>query len=303
MFPSTASVVASKQATSLRVVSPPEFSTTATHQAWAVEWNGPVAATATAASALVLAEQHGGVLGEINAPADIDSAYQGDLSELIVGSMHWLARRQRSDGGWSLKPSDCPDPSDLMTSMIVRGAFQLTGAPAAYPDLGDGMRRFIKRLGGVEGLRATYGTQHSATLLALGCSMLAEVIEARQMPAIPIERCTFSTAPPRVEFWANRGSLLPAIVALGVARHALIKPLNPVTSWRRSRASGQAIEWLAQTQDEDGSFERSVPVTSLVLMGLASAGFNANPIVRRGVEFLFAQVRHDASWSAVPGSA
>ncbi|MDA8745889.1 hypothetical protein N9N28_14770 [Rubripirellula amarantea] len=263
---------------------------------WLDEWNDPVIATATAVGALVLSEQHGGVLGEIGQPAELDSAYQGDLSELIVGSMHWLARRQHADGGWCSSSADPAATSKLMTSMMVRSAFRLTGAPAAYPELGERMSSFIKRQGGVEQLKAQYGPLRSATLLTCGTSALAEVVDWKQLPAIPIERANFDAASSRVEFWLNRDPVLPAIVALGVASFLLNKPMNPLTHWRRSRAARRAIAWLAERQRDDGSFDHSVPVTSLVLMSLSSVGQTTGPIVRRGVEYLFAEVRCDGSW-------
>lgn len=266
---------------------------------WLDEWSGPVVATATAVGALVLSEQHGGGLGEIGQPAEIDSAYQGDLSELIVGSMHWLARRQHADGGWTSASSDTAAASHLMTSMIVRATFQLTGAPAAYPDLTERMSQFIVRSGGVDQLKLQFGSLHNATLLTRSCSALAEVVDWKFLPAIPLESAAFDNLSTRVEFWTSRQPVLPALYAAGVAGFMLNKPLNPLTHWRRAAASRKAIDWLEQNQLANGSFQDSAPVTSLVLMSLASVGLTSRSIVRRGVEYLFDQVRSDGSWLGV----
>lgn len=279
-----------------RVVAPPTGTELLDSIDWLEEWNGPVIATAAAVGALVLSEQHGGVLGAIDQPTHLDCAYQGDLSELIVGSMHWLARRQHRDGGWASYTDNLDDPSQLMTSMMVRSAFRLIGAPAAYPELGDWMSAFIKNRGGVEQLKTKYGALHSATLLTRGTSALAEVIDWKQLPAIPIERMDFNSKVNRAEFWADRESVTPAIVALGIAAFERNKPLNPWTRWRRARASRRAMDWLARVQWDNGSFANSVPVTSMVLMSLASIRKTASPIVRRGVAYLFDEVRGDGSW-------
>lgn len=279
-----------------RVISPPSGAAVLESIDWLEEWNGSVIATAAAVGALVLSEQHGGVLGSIDQPADLDCAYHGDLSELIVGSMHWLARRQHRDGGWA-SYTDCLDePSQLMTSMMVRSAFRLTGAPAAYPELSERMSAHIQTKGGVAQLKTKHGALHSATLMTRGTSALAGVIDWKQLPAIPIERASFTLQPSRSEFWGDREPELPAIVALGVAAFELHKPLNPFTRWRRARAARRALEWLARVQQNNGSFANSVPVTSLVLMSLASIGKTASPIVRRGVAYLFDEVRGDGSW-------
>ncbi|WP_425399336.1 hypothetical protein [Aeoliella sp.] len=304
MFTTNQSAVAAKSGSaerpSFRVATPAGATASPTASDWLHQWNGRVVSTAAAVGALVLSEQHGGQLGDSSQPLDIDSAYQGDLSELIVSSMHWLARRQLADGGWSSLADDTSDASDLMTSMIVRAAFQLTGAPAAYAELGSQMNTFIKKQGGVERLKSHFGPLHSATLLARGASALAEVVDWKQLPSIPIETANFGTSNSRVEFWTDREPVLPAIVALGVASFSLNKPVNPITYWRRSRASQRAIDWLANTQSEDGSFYHSIPVTSMVLMSLSSIGHTKSPVVRRGVEYLFAEVRGDGSW---PGAS
>jgi hypothetical protein len=160
------------------------------------------------------------------------------------------------------------------------------------------MGSFIKNQGGADRLKLVYGPLASPTLLARGCSALAEVADWKQLPAIPVERANFGPCESPVEFWTHRQPVLPAIVALGVAGCSLHRPMNPLTSWRRTRACRSAIGWLADLQADDGSLGDSVPTTSLVLMSLASVGHNTGPIVRRGVEYLFAQVRGDASWGA-----
>jgi len=257
-------------------------------------WASPVVATATAVSALVLSEQHSGVLGSIGDLSDIDSAYQGDLSELLVGSTHWLARRQQADGGWS---ADADEPSDLPTTMIVRAMFQLTGIPAAYDELNARMCEFIKKRGGLIQLEATYGPTSNLALYVRGCYALAEVIDPNQQAIVPIETASIGHGDSRVAYWAHRGLMQPAIVALGIASHRFRRSLNPISSWRRGRACGRAIHWLMTKQKSNGGFDGSVPATSLVVMSLASVGQTATPVVRRGVEFLFESVQSDGSWS------
>ena len=52
-------------------------------------------------------------------------------------------------------------------------------------------------------------------------------------------------------------------------------------------------------QPESGGFLESTPITAFVVMSLASIGLGQHRIVRRGVEFLLASVRSDASWPIV----
>jgi hypothetical protein len=263
-------------------------------------WDSPIAATAMAVSALVLSEQHGGELGEIGESAGIDSAYQGDLSELLVGSMHWLAKRQRIDGGWG---SQCEASSRLDTTLLVRAAFQLTGVPVAYPDLAERMNAYIESHGGAEALKPQRGPASNASLMVRGCLALAEVVDLKHLPTVPIETASFSDISSSSEFWSARGSSLPAVVALGLASCQLHPPRNPLTRWRRTGATHQALDWLAHQQSDDGGFSNSIPVTSLVIMSLASIGKTSTRLVRRGVEFLFSSVDGDGSWPGESPSA
>ncbi|QDU55477.1 prenyltransferase/squalene oxidase repeat-containing protein [Aeoliella mucimassa] len=269
---------------------------------WLREWNSPVVATAAAVGALVQSEQHGHELPETETDDEFDSAYQTDLSEVIVSSVHWLARHQQKDGGYSGIATDCSAPSNLLTTIMVRSAFQLTGAPAAYPDLVDRINQYIKRNNGLDQLRVTYGPFHNATLLARGISALTEVLDCQYLPTIPVETFPLDGNATRPVFWADRGSITPALIALGLASYHNCKPLNPLTLWRRSRAYQQVHDWLRSQQQKDGGFGDSVAVTSLVILSLASIGQTSGPIVRRGVEYLFSTLSSDGSWPPHPAA-
>ena len=49
-------------------------------------------------------------------------------------------------------------------------------------------------------------------------------------------------------------------------------------------------------QPASGGFLESAPLTSFVVMSLASSGRSDHPVVRKGVEFLLSAVRPDGSW-------
>lgn len=260
-----------------------------------------VVATATAVSALVLSEQHSCVLGEIDDSGEFDSAYQGDLSELLVSSTHWLARRQQADGGWSLGEDaleEAGKASDLPTTMIVRAMFQLTGIPAAYPDLNARMLEFIENQGGMNRLESVCKPTSSLALVVRGCYALAEVIDPAKHPVVPVETASLEQLEMPSDFWSGRGQILPALIAIGIASNYSRRSRNPIVQWRRGRACEQAMKWLAARQDAHGGFDDSLVATNLVVMSLSSVGQTETPVVRNGVEFLFENVKSDGSWSA-----
>ena len=84
----------------------------------------------------------------------IEQLVQGDLSELLLESVHWLARRQNADGGWG----DCEGAeSNIAATMLVQAAFRLTGIPAKYSDLMVRADQFVVGQGGLAGLRRING--------------------------------------------------------------------------------------------------------------------------------------------------
>jgi squalene-hopene/tetraprenyl-beta-curcumene cyclase len=85
-------------------------------------------------------------------------------------------------------------------------------------------------------------------------------------------------------------------VAVGRARYFHRKPWNPITRLARGWTTERAVDLLASLQPESGGFLEAVPLTSFVVMGLASAGQAGDRVVRKGVEFLLASVRPDGSW-------
>jgi squalene-hopene/tetraprenyl-beta-curcumene cyclase len=260
---------------------------------WQREWDSPIVATAMAVSALVSSEQHGSQLGTDEHPPS-DSAYQGDLSELLIGSLHWLAQRQLPLGGWSAMGDD---RHNLATTMLVRATFALTGLPVAYPTLAERMQGFIDLHGAIDGVKARYGPQSVATRIIYGTWSLADLIDWNRWTALPIETFVADGTPSRTQTWQVADDMLAPLLALGVASFKLHRPFNPLTSWRRGHAAPRVLAYLQATQNPSGSFADSVAATSVVVMSLAGAGLTNSPVVRRGVEYLFESVGSDGSWS------
>ena len=118
----------------------------------------------------------------------------------------------------------------------------------------------------------------------------------RKVPALPFE---LACLPQR---WYHRLNLpvvsyaIPALVAIGQAKFHHCPPGNPVTRWIRGAARKRSLAILEAIQPASGGFLEATPLTSFVVMSLASIGAAEHPVVRRGVEFLLASVRADGSW-------
>ena len=254
--------------------------------------------TATAISALVLAEQSGTSSGlpaftPGEEPSRFDEIYRNDLSELIIQSIQWLARQQNDDGGWG---DTDRSKSNIATTMLVQAAFHLTGVPAKYQDLLERAETYVSAAGGLAALKKHYAGDKTFAVPILANCALADMVPWRKVPALPFE---LACLPQR---WYSRLNLpvvsyaIPALVAIGQAKFHHCPPGNPLMRWIRGAAKKRSLAVLTSKQPDSGGFLEATPLTSFVVMSLASIGQSEHPVVRQGVEFLLASVRPDGSW-------
>jgi len=286
---------------------------------WVGKLAGSPVATAMAVSALVVAHRRmpttsfelarpptglrwttrGGVQ-----PAEDDSAFdnivQGQLSELVVSSLHWLTGIQNADGGWG----DCRRArSNVAATTLVQAAFRLTGMPAEHADLMACADRFVAVQGGVSTLRRAGSGKAWAAAVLVNCA-LAGMVPWRRVPPLTFEQVD---RPPWWRRWLPAASALPpatsdSTVATLAARlvKCRFEPLrNPLVRFSHRGMEAASLAQLERLQAADGSFLAAPPLTALVVMSLASTGYREHSIVLRGVEFLLSSVRADASWPIV----
>ena len=265
---------------------------------WSGELSSSPLSTATAISALVLAEQGGTSSGlpvytPGEEPSHAHEIYRGDLSELILQSVRWLAEQQNEDGGWGDTDRSV---SNIATTMLVQAAFHLTGVPAKYGNLLQRSQEYVDSQGGVTGLKRRYeGDKTFAVPILTNCA-LADMVPWRKVPALPFE---LASLPQRWYHLLNLPVVsyaIPALVAVGQAKFHHAPPRNPLVRWLRASARKRTLGVLTDIQPASGGFLEATPLTSFVVMSLASIGLDEHPVVRRGIEFLLMSVRPDGSW-------
>lgn len=254
-------------------------------------------ATATAISALALAEQH--VDDDQHLEGKTDRGWltgvmmRNELSELLTQSLGYLAKHQNEDGGWG---DTNEGPSNISATMLVEAAFQLTGVPAKYAGLMERAKAYVEKYGGIAGLRERYGRDKTFAVPILTNCALAGLIPWKKVPSLPFE---LAALPQR---WYHKLGLpvvsyaIPALVAIGQARHHHRPTWNPITRWLRNRTKQRTLQVLEELQPESGGFLEATPLTSFVVMSLASIGQADSEVVRMGVEFLLSSIRGDGSW-------
>lgn len=262
---------------------------------WVGELSSSALSTATAVSALSLVERHADVGRDGNpaAKSAIDSVQLEIISELVCNALQWLADHQNEDGGWG---DTDKSSSNIATTMLVRAAFHLTAVPAGHGDLLQRADAYIKKEGGIAGLRRRFGNDKTFAVPILTNCALAELVPWSEVSPLPFELACLSQRTFRHLRLPVVSYAIPALVAVGQTRYWHRKPLNPITRIIRHFARKPSLRTLENMQPESGGYLEATPLTSFVVMSLASMNLTSHPVVRDGVEFLIDSVRDDGSW-------
>ncbi len=254
------------------------------------------------------------------------------LDALVRGGVDWLLRTRNADGGWG----DTTDsPSNVSTTALCWAALTIGGAPGPPGDAAiEGGRDWMLRAAGslaprplARTISRRYGKDRTFSVPILTVLALAGLLDAeersgagneagrsagaggradptggaigsgwRHVPQLPFE---LAAVPPAWYRWLRLPVVsyaLPALIAIGQARHRQRPTRNPVTRLLRLAARRRTLRRLEAIQPRGGGFLEAAPLTSFVVMSLVAAGESKQRVVDRGVEFLERSVRADGSW-------
>ena len=215
------------------------------------------------------------------------------LQPLIEDGLRWLAEHQNSDGGWG---DTVLSHSNISTSMLAYSAFHMTGAVAAYPKVVAAAEVHVSACGGFEAIRKRYGKDHTFSVPILTQCALAGLIPWTQISPLPFELGWLPHSFFRFIRLPVVSYALPALIAIGQARHFHAPSRNPLMRWLRRAAVGPTLRKLTSIQPESGGFLEATPLTSFVTMSLVSMALVDHPVARLGLKFLTDSVRPDGSW-------
>lgn len=260
---------------------------------WEGRLSSSALSTATAVVALELSQRAGLVADELH-------------QSLVDRGLNWLATHANTDGGWGDTVSS---QSNLSTTTLVWAAFRIR------PDLSSRHASSVqaaeewlsRRVGALNPERLAgailerYASDRTFSVPILTHCALCGVLGVgtaawdRVIP-LPFELSVF---PPS---WYAALQLpvvsyaLPALIAVGYARHAHAPSGNPLARGLRALASRRALRLLNTLQPPNGGFLEATPLTSFVLMSLVSSGEALHPVAGRALKFLASSVRPDGSW-------
>lgn len=260
---------------------------------WTGELSSSALSTATAVCALAIVEH-------------ASTARHPASQTLIPKGLDWLAGNANADGGWG---DTTISLSNISTTTLCWAAFgAVSGADEKYSVvLSNAERWLIQRAGGIEPDRLApaiikrYGKDRTFSVPILTMCALAGRLGAgpdawRWVLPLPFELA----ACPHQWFAALRlpvvSYALPALIAIGQARHWHRPSLNPFARVCRNWTRVRTLKTLRRIQPSSGGFLEATPLTSFVVMSLAGSGQVDHPTTIHGSEFLRASARPDGSW-------
>jgi squalene-hopene/tetraprenyl-beta-curcumene cyclase len=89
---------------------------------------------------------------------------------------------------------------------------------------------------------------------------------------------------------------LPALVCVGLSRHAKAPSWFPPIRWWREHIADQALDAILKMQPESGGYLEASPITAFCLIGLKAAGRGDHAVARNALRFLISTQRDDGSW-------
>ena len=278
-----------------------------TESHWTGELSTSALSTATAVSALSVcldrmkSKKTSEALLSSSAPADLGSlainASQHQelkvIESLIENGGQWLARAQNEDGGFGDTNRSL---SNIATTLLVLAAWQLAGHNARYANQIGKAWAYVERQGSWDGLRQRYGKDKTFVVPIMTNCAIAGLVDWGQIPTLPFEAAALPQSWYRFANMPVVSYAVPALVAIGQAQFYHQRHWNPLIRWIRSLCVEPTRRVLTQMQPTSGGYLEAVPLTSFVLMSLASIDQVDMRVAREARKFLVNSVLEDGSW-------
>ena len=258
---------------------------------WVGELSSSALSTATAVSALSVVQSEG----------IADCGFQ--IADLVERGVSWLVRHQNDDGGFGDTDKSY---SNIATTYLVVAALHLAGKAEEYRELLARAEKYIHSKRGIEGLKERYGIDKTFVVPIMTNLALAGLVKWEEISPLPFE---LAVVPQRFYRFVGMPVVsyaIPALVAIGQAHYHHKKPWNPITRLVRWLSITRSLKVLRRMQPESGGYLEATPLTSFVVMSLASMAVQspkskvqtriAEEVIREGVRFLANSVRPDGSW-------
>lgn len=260
--------------------------------AWVGELSSSALSTATAVTALLLADEAG--------------AGNERRRALARAGTRWLVGNANEDGGYG---DTTASPTNLSTTTLAWVALGLARARGLCVEEDEARpARWLEcELGTLEparlaaALRAAYGKDRTFSVpILVTCALGGRLGEGRaawrHVPAIPFELAALPQGLFRFLGLPMVSYALPALIAIGqvIEHHRTTR--NPAARLARAAARRRTLARLRAIQPTTGGFLEATPLTSFVVLSLVGCGRPEHAVVTHALEFLERSARPDGSW-------
>jgi squalene-hopene/tetraprenyl-beta-curcumene cyclase len=178
-----------------------------------------------------------------------------------------LVRQQNEDGGFG--DTDLSH-SNIATTYLVVAALHLAGVADQHESLLEHADGYIAAKGGLQGLRERYGIDKTFVVPIMTNLALAGLVDWREIDTLPFELACVPQAWYRFVGMPVVSYAIPALVAIGQAQFFHAPPRNPISRLIRWLSITRSLAVLRRMQPESGGYLEATPLTSFVVMSLAS---------------------------------
>ena len=217
-------------------------------------------------------------------------------SGCIERGIHYLHCQQKFDGGFGDTDRSY---SNIATSYLALAASALAGQATGHsldPPAVDSLKRYLQSAGEIAGLRTRYGKDKTFVVPILTNLAIAGLVSWDDVAALPFEAAVF---PQSMYRWLQMPVVsyaIPALVAIGQARHFHGRKAIAPLRWIRAASINKTMRVLLQMQPQSGGYLEATPLTSFVVMSLASTGRGDHDVCRNGLRFLVQSMDEGGSW-------
>jgi squalene-hopene/tetraprenyl-beta-curcumene cyclase len=259
---------------------------------WTGKLSNSALSTATAISALsvVLKNANTSHRGRADLGLALDEL---KIQELIGRGSRWLADVQNSDGGFGDTDRSL---SNIATTLLVIAAWKLASDKAVGTDAIQRAWAYVDQQGGWDGLRNRYGKDKTFVVPIMTNCAIAGLIDWHTIPTLPFEAAALPQSWYRFAKMPVVSYAVPALVAIGQAQFVHSPPTNRLIRTLRHCSRRRTLRVLSEMQPTSGGYLEATPLTSFVLMSLASIGLGDTSVARRALRFLIDSVLPDGSW-------
>lgn len=248
---------------------------------WVGELSPSSLSTATAVSAMSAVLLHGGD--------------DENLRDPIARGIGYLRQHQNHDGGFG---DTDRSHSNIATSYLVLAASTLAGesiGQSLEPSQVERLNGYIETQGELDGLRRRYGKDKTFVVPILTNMAIAGLVDWSQVAPLPFEAAVFPQSMYRFLGMPVVSYAIPALVAIGQARH-FRRPSLPPLRWVRQASVNPTLKVLRRMQPESGGYLEATPLTAFVVMSLASTGRGDIEVAKEGLKFLVDSMTDQGSW-------